>query len=55
MLVAPVKLGKRAWTGAGSTVTRDVPDGALAVERAEQKVVPGYDERRAKSRKRRKG
>jgi bifunctional UDP-N-acetylglucosamine pyrophosphorylase/glucosamine-1-phosphate N-acetyltransferase len=55
MLVAPVKVGKRAWTGAGSTVTRDVPDGALAVERAEQKVVPGYDERRAKSRKRRKG
>jgi bifunctional UDP-N-acetylglucosamine pyrophosphorylase / glucosamine-1-phosphate N-acetyltransferase len=31
MLVAPVKLGKRSRTGAGSVVTRDVPDGATAV------------------------
>ena len=31
MLVAPVKLGKRSRTGAGSVVTKDVPDGATAV------------------------
>jgi bifunctional UDP-N-acetylglucosamine pyrophosphorylase/glucosamine-1-phosphate N-acetyltransferase len=31
MLVAPVRIGARARTGAGSVVTRDVPDGAIAV------------------------
>jgi bifunctional UDP-N-acetylglucosamine pyrophosphorylase/glucosamine-1-phosphate N-acetyltransferase len=31
MLVAPVKLGKESRTGAGSVVTKDVPDGATAV------------------------
>jgi bifunctional UDP-N-acetylglucosamine pyrophosphorylase/glucosamine-1-phosphate N-acetyltransferase len=46
MLVAPVRVGKRAWTGAGSVITKNVPPGALAVERTEQRNVPGYDERR---------
>jgi bifunctional UDP-N-acetylglucosamine pyrophosphorylase/glucosamine-1-phosphate N-acetyltransferase len=31
MLVAPVKIGKRARTGAGSVVTHDVPDGETVV------------------------
>jgi bifunctional UDP-N-acetylglucosamine pyrophosphorylase/glucosamine-1-phosphate N-acetyltransferase len=31
MLVAPLKLGKRARTGAGAVVTRDVPDDTLVV------------------------
>ena len=46
MLVAPVKIGRRAWTGAGSVITRNVPEGALAVERSEQRTVRGYDERK---------
>ena len=46
MLVAPVTVGAHAYTGAGSVITRDVPDGALAVERSEQRVVEGYAERR---------
>jgi bifunctional UDP-N-acetylglucosamine pyrophosphorylase/glucosamine-1-phosphate N-acetyltransferase len=50
MLVAPVRIGKRAWTGAGSVITKDVPAGALAVERSEQRVVEGYDERRRRKR-----
>lgn len=48
MLVAPVRIGDRATTGAGSVITKDVPDDALAVERAEQKEIPGYSERREK-------
>ena len=46
MLVAPVTLGKGAVTGAGSVITADVPAGALAVERSEQRVVRGYRKRR---------
>jgi len=46
MLVAPVTVGNDAFTGAGSVVTQDVPDGALAVERATQKNVDGYAEKR---------
>jgi len=46
MLVAPVKVGRGAVTGAGSTITKDVPAGALVVERGEQRVVKGYRKRK---------
>lgn len=36
-LVAPVKLGEASMVGAGSTITQDVPEGALAVSRSRQK------------------
>ena len=45
MLVAPVNVGDGAITGAGSVITNDVEAGALAVERAEQKEIPGYAQR----------
>ena len=35
-LVAPVKVGNGAYTAAGSTITNDVPDGALAIARDRQ-------------------
>ena len=46
ILVAPVRLGKGAVTGAGSVITKDVPPGALAVERTEQRIVKGYRKRK---------
>ncbi|HEU4894774.1 MAG TPA: DapH/DapD/GlmU-related protein, partial [Acidimicrobiia bacterium] len=46
MLVAPVRIGKDAITGAGSVITRDVADGALGIERSDQKEIPGYSRRR---------
>jgi len=46
MLVAPIKIGDRASTGAGSVITKDVPDDALAIERSGQKEIPGYSQRR---------
>ncbi|MGH8899976.1 MAG: bifunctional UDP-N-acetylglucosamine diphosphorylase/glucosamine-1-phosphate N-acetyltransferase GlmU [Egibacteraceae bacterium] len=49
MLIAPVQIGDHAYTGAGSVITEDVPDGALAVERSEQRIVPGYAERKRSS------
>jgi bifunctional UDP-N-acetylglucosamine pyrophosphorylase/glucosamine-1-phosphate N-acetyltransferase len=52
MLVAPVTIGEKAYTGAGSTISRDVPDGALAVERAQQKEIPGYAARREEQHRR---
>jgi bifunctional UDP-N-acetylglucosamine pyrophosphorylase/glucosamine-1-phosphate N-acetyltransferase len=53
MLVAPVKVGRGAVTGAGSVITKDVPAGALAVERAEQRVVRGYRDRKDREMRRR--
>jgi bifunctional UDP-N-acetylglucosamine pyrophosphorylase/glucosamine-1-phosphate N-acetyltransferase len=47
MLVAPLTIGDRAVTGAGSVITRDISTGALAVERGEQREIPGYSDRRA--------
>ncbi len=38
MLVAPVNIGNNALTGAGSVITKDVPEDALAVERNKQLI-----------------
>ncbi len=47
-LVAPVRVGKNAVVGAGTTVTHDVPDDALAVSRTPQKDIAGYRTRKVK-------
>lgn len=47
-LVAPVKIGRGAYIGSGSTITKDVPPGALAISRAEQKNIDGWVEKKKK-------
>ncbi len=49
-LVAPVKVGAGAVVGAGSTITKDVPSDALALERARQFVKAGWARQRRKNR-----
>ncbi len=41
-LVAPVEIGAGAVTGAGSTITKDIPPGALGLERARQRVIKDW-------------
>ena len=41
-LIAPVTVGRGSYTAAGSTVTRDVPEDALAVARARQENKDGW-------------
>jgi bifunctional UDP-N-acetylglucosamine pyrophosphorylase/glucosamine-1-phosphate N-acetyltransferase len=44
--VAPVKVGKNAYIGAGSTITEDVPAESLALSRTPQKNIEGWVRKR---------
>jgi bifunctional UDP-N-acetylglucosamine pyrophosphorylase/glucosamine-1-phosphate N-acetyltransferase len=46
-LVAPVKVGQKAYIGAGSTITDDVPPAALAIARSKQVNKPGWVDKKA--------
>ncbi|MGI6413361.1 MAG: bifunctional UDP-N-acetylglucosamine diphosphorylase/glucosamine-1-phosphate N-acetyltransferase GlmU [Syntrophomonadaceae bacterium] len=48
-LVAPVKLGANSMTGAGSTITKDIPPNSLGVERAKQKTIENWVLKRKES------
>jgi bifunctional UDP-N-acetylglucosamine pyrophosphorylase / glucosamine-1-phosphate N-acetyltransferase len=45
-LIAPVRIGKGAYVGAGSSITEDVPPGALGIARGRQTNVEGWAERK---------
>lgn len=42
-LVAPVRIGKNATIGAGSTVTKDAPEGRLTLSRSKQATIEGWE------------
>ncbi|MEO1580639.1 MAG: bifunctional UDP-N-acetylglucosamine diphosphorylase/glucosamine-1-phosphate N-acetyltransferase GlmU [Pseudomonadota bacterium] len=41
-LVAPISVGKGATIGAGTTLSKDAPDGQLTIERARQRTIDGW-------------
>jgi bifunctional UDP-N-acetylglucosamine pyrophosphorylase/glucosamine-1-phosphate N-acetyltransferase len=47
-LIAPVKIGKKAYVGAGSTINKDVSPGSLALARSKQVEKPGWGEKKRK-------
>lgn len=47
-LVAPVHVKKEGYIAAGSTITNDVDEGVLSIERAEQKNISGYVDKKKK-------
>ena len=49
VLVAPVSIGQEVTIAAGSTITKDVSDGSLAIGRARQNVREGWNARSAPS------
>ena len=54
-LIAPVEIGRGAYVASGTTVTRDVPEDALAVARVKQDNKKGYAARlRARLRRKKK-
>jgi bifunctional UDP-N-acetylglucosamine pyrophosphorylase/glucosamine-1-phosphate N-acetyltransferase len=55
MFIAPVKIGKEAATAAGSSISKDVPDGGLGIERADQENIGEWRERRKKKGSKKKG
>jgi bifunctional UDP-N-acetylglucosamine pyrophosphorylase/glucosamine-1-phosphate N-acetyltransferase len=50
-LVAPVRVGKGAYVGAASCITRDVPEDALAIGRAQQVTKEGWAREKRSSQK----
>jgi bifunctional UDP-N-acetylglucosamine pyrophosphorylase/glucosamine-1-phosphate N-acetyltransferase len=50
-LIAPVRVGRGAYVGAGSSITSDVPPGALGIARGRQANVEGWTGRKRKSEK----
>ncbi len=53
-LVAPVKIGKNSYVGSGTTITKDVPEGSLAISRMPQRNITGWALKKMKQKKTKK-
>ncbi|MEA3247316.1 MAG: bifunctional UDP-N-acetylglucosamine diphosphorylase/glucosamine-1-phosphate N-acetyltransferase GlmU, partial [Gemmatimonadota bacterium] len=53
ILIAPITVGDRAYTAAGSVISNDVPAGALAIERTDERTIDGWAERMERRRQQR--
>ncbi len=50
-LIAPVTVGANATTAAGSTITRDVPEDSLVIERGQPKTIEHWEHNNKRKRK----
>ena len=50
-LIAPLTIGRNSYIGAGSTITKDVPPGTLAIGRGKQRNIPGWVQRKKTKKK----
>lgn len=50
-LIAPVEIGANAATGAGSTITGNVPPNALALERANTRIIENWEKNKKRPKK----
>ncbi len=48
VLIAPVNIGDYAFVAGGSAITKDVPEGALAIGRGQQRIIEGWVWRKRK-------
>ncbi len=53
ILIAPITVGRGAYAAAGSVLSKDVPEGSLAIERSDQRTIDGWAERVRKRREER--
>ncbi|MFN2240272.1 MAG: DapH/DapD/GlmU-related protein, partial [Thermoanaerobaculia bacterium] len=50
-LVAPIRVGKGSYVGAGTTLTKNVPPDSLALSRTPQKTIEGWAKKRREEQK----
>ena len=53
-LVAPIRVGKGSYVGAGTTLTKNVPPDSLALSRTPQKTIEGWAKKRREEQKKKK-